>query len=198
VTRPDDAVPDIPIGFPRGEPSTTGRAAAAWTAAQLLGELGLPGTDVQVAAQWVGTLPGSEPDEVAVVTVTLPSGAVAVAAQLNGPDRAGRPPRGGICGRAVLPAGPPASQRLYALTCDVFDLETGAPRDTSLVIVAPRNVSLVRLYDADRTFLFEQPATDGVAVLPLPPDTDTVEALIAGGVTLGRVGLLGYTDSLGD
>ena len=202
VSEPDSAVPDISIGFPRGEPSPTGRAAAAWTAEQILAEVGLPSTEVQVAAQWVGTMPDSGPWEVAVVTVTLPSGALVVAAQLRGPDHTGDPSMGssmgGICGRAVLPAGPPASRRVYALPSDVVDVERGEPLGSNLVVVAPRNVSLVRTYDSNRTFLSEHPAVDGVVVVPLSPDTDTVEALTPGGITLGRVELIGYVENFGD
>jgi hypothetical protein len=198
VTGSSGVVPDIPIGFPRGVPSATGRAAAAWTAEQILAEVGLPATDVQVAAQWVGTMPGAEPGEVAVVTVTLPSGAVVVAAQLGGSGQAGVSSTGGICGRAVLPAGPPARRRTYALTCEVIDVGSGGPGATNLVVVAPRNVTLVRTYGHDRTFLSEHPATDGIVVVPLPPNTVTAEALTPGGITHGRVELLGYAESVGD
>ncbi|MCW2579581.1 MAG: hypothetical protein JWR82_1182 [Blastococcus sp.] len=202
VSEPDSAVPDISIGFPRGEPSPTGREAAAWTAEQVLAEVGLPSTEVEVVAQWVGPMPGSGPWEVAVVTVTLPSGALVVSAQLRGPDDTGDPSMGssmgGICGRAVLPAGPPASRRVYALPCDVVDVEKGEPLGSNLVVVAPRNVALVRTYDSNRAFLSEHPAVDGVVVVPLSPDTDTVEGLTPGGITSGRVELIGYAESFGD
>jgi hypothetical protein len=130
--------------------------------------------------------------------VTLPSGAVVVSAQVRGPDRADGSTINGICGRAVLPAGPPASRRVYALTCDVFDVEDGQPRGTNLVVVAPRDVALVRTYAGDRTFLSEHPAVDGVVVVPLARNTDTVEAVLPGGVSLGRVDVLGYAQTLGD
>jgi hypothetical protein len=191
-------VPDIPIDFARGAPSTTGRSAAAWTAEQVLAELGLRSSDVEVAAQWVGTVPGSGPGEVAVVTVTLPSGAVVVAAQLMGPALPDGAGIGGFCGRAVLPAGPPVARRMYALTCDVVDVGTGAGRGTNLVVVAPGNVGLVRTYDDDGTFLSEHPTADGVVVVPLPRGADAVEALTRGGITLGRVELLRYADRLGN
>jgi hypothetical protein len=198
VTNPAYTAPDLSIDFPRAAPSPTGRAAATWTAEQILAEVGLPSTVVQVTAQWVGTMPDWGAGDVAVVTVTLPGGAVVVAAQLSGPDLADGPSIGGICGRAVLPAGPPASRRVYALTCDVFDEASGRSHGTNLVVVAPRNVTLVRTYSRNRTFLSEHPATDGIVVAPLPQNTDTVEALGPGGVTLGRVELLGYADSFAD
>ena len=198
VAGPDDAVPDLSIGFPRGEPTSTGRALAARTADRILGEVGLPSADVQVAAQWVGPLPGSGQEEVAVVTVTLPSGAVVVAAQLPEPDGAVGSSMGGICGRAVLPAGPPASRRMYALTCDVYDVESGVRRGTSLVVVGPRDVTLVRIYGRNGAFVSEHPSDDGVLAIPLPPNTDAVEAVVPGGVSLGRVELLGYSDRFAD
>lgn len=202
VSEPDSTAPDLSIGFPRGESSPTGREAAAWTAEQVLAEVGLPSTEVQLAAQWVGPMPGSGPWEVAVVTVTLPSGALVVTAQLRGPDHTGDrstgSSMGGHCGRAVLPAGPPASRRVYALPCDVVDVGRGEPLGSNLVVVAPRNVTLVRTYDSDRVFLSEHPAVDGVVVVPLSPDTDAVEALTPGGITLGRVQLIGYAESFGN
>lgn len=198
VTMPDGAVPDLSIGFPRGEPSPTGRAVAARTAEQVLAEVGLPPEDLQVAAQWVGSVPEWGAGEVAVVTVTLPSGAVVVSAQVHGPDQGEGSSISGICGRAVLPAGPPASRRLYALTCDVFDVQDGETRGTSLVVVAPRDVTLVRTYSGNRVFLGEHTAVDGVVVVPLARNTDSVEAVLPGGISLGRVDVLGYAEVLGD
>jgi hypothetical protein len=66
------------------------------------------------------------------------------------------------------------------------------------VVVAPPEVALVRTYDGDRVFLSEHSTRDGVLVVPMPLGTDTVEAVTAGGVTLGRVDLLGNAVDFGD
>jgi hypothetical protein len=68
---------------------------------------------------------------------------------------------------------------------------------TSLV-AGPPEVALIRTYDDARTFLPEHAAVDGVLVVPLPVGTDTVEAVTAAGVTLGRVELLGHAADFGD
>jgi hypothetical protein len=79
-----------------------------------------------------------------------------------------------------------------------MDVTAEAPMSTSLVVVSPPEVALIRTYDDDRTFLSEHVAVDGVLVVPLPLGTDTVEAVTEGGVTLGRVELLGNTADFGD
>jgi hypothetical protein len=84
---------------------------------------------------------------------------------------------------------------VYAVACDVAD-GTG-PMHTSLVVVAPPEVTTVRAYAVDYTFLGEHPTTDGVLVVPLPLGTETVEAVTARGVNLGRVELLGHAVDLG-
>jgi hypothetical protein len=189
---------DLTIEYPRGRPSELGEQAARFAAQNVVSELGLSAPQVQITAQWVGPVPPGEVGQAAVVTVTLPSGAVVVEVQWLMPEQNDGSTMGAFCGAAILPAGPPAERRVEAVACEVVDHTTGAPMSTSLVVVGPPEVALIRTYDGDRTFLSEHPAHDGVLVVPLPLGTDTVEAVTAGGVTLGRVDLLGHAVDFGD
>jgi hypothetical protein len=186
------------IEYPRGEPAEPGRTAAAHAASRVLGEIGLPPDEVDVSAQWVGDVPAHGPGQAAVVTVTLPNGAVVVDGQWQLPARAGGPVPGGDCGRTVLPAGAPAARRVYALVCEVVDHTTGAPMQTTLVVVAPPDVVLVRTYDTNGAFVSEHPAHGGVAVARRPIGAQEVEAVTGGGVSLGRTEILGDTAAFGD
>ena len=180
----------LPIDHPRGEPGEPGRTAAGYAAERVLAGIGLPVGEVEVTAQWVGDVPAHGPGQAAVVTVTLPNGAVAVDGQWLLPRQVDGPLQGSDCGRTVLPAGVPASRRVYALVCDVVDDASGALLQTSLVVVAPPEVALVRTYDPSGGFLSEHPAEDGVVVARLPFGTQLVEAVTSGGVSLGRVWLV--------
>jgi hypothetical protein len=176
----------------------TGRAllAARTTAAHILAPLGRRLDEVEVTALWTGGVPDpGSPGQGALVTVTLPSGAVVVTAEWLLPTGDAGGLAGTECGRAVLPAGMPAARRVYAVACDVAD--GTRPMHTSLVVVAPPQVTTVRAYAADYTFLGEHPTTDGVLVVPLPLGTETVEAVTARGINLGRVALLGHAVDLG-
>jgi hypothetical protein len=146
----------------------------------------------------VGDVPARGPGQAAVVTVTLPNGAVAVDGQWRLPPEAPGPVQGSDCGRTILPAGPAADRRVYALVCEVVDGTTGAHMQTALVVVAPRGVVLVRTYDAGGGFLSEHPARDGVAVSRLPTGAQLVEAVTGGGVSLGRTEILGDTTIFGN
>ena len=188
----------LPIDYPSGRPGELGDRAARSAAATVLAELGLSTAQVSVRAPWVGALPDGGDAQAAVVTVTLPSGAVVVTSQWLTPPLPDGSSTGGSCGQAVLPAGTPPERRVHALACEVVDGATGAPSGTDLVVVAPPEVALVRTYDDDRVFLGEHPVQDGVLVVPMPPGTDAVEAVTAGGVTLGRVDLLGSAVDFGD
>jgi hypothetical protein len=188
----------VPVEYPRGRPSALGEQAANIAAQHALAELGLDPDQVEITAQWVGSVPAGDVGQAAVVTITLPSGAVVVEAQVLVPEQAGGATTGTFCGQAIQPAGPPAARRVQAMACGVVDYTTDAPMRTSLVVVAPPEVTLIRTYAADRTFLAEFSAVDGILVVPLPPSTDTVEAVTAGGVTLGRVDLLRHAADFGD
>jgi hypothetical protein len=188
----------LPIEYPRGRPSGLGERAARLAAEHVLAELRLSAGQVDITAHWVGDVPGADGGQAAVVTVTLPSGAVVVEAQVLFPELPGGATTGAFCGQGVLPAGPPAARRVQAVACEVVNFAAGAPMSTSLVVVGPPEVALIRTYDDDRSFLSEHVAVDGVLVVALPLGTDTVEAVTDGGVTLGRVELLGNTADFGD
>jgi hypothetical protein len=188
----------LPIEYPRGRPGELGDQAARFAATNVLGELGVSTAQVTVSAPWVGTLPNGGDGQAAVVTVTLPSGAVVVTAQWLLPQQPDGSYTGHLCGQAILPAGSPAQRRVHALSCEVVDGTTGAPMSTDLLVVGPPEVALIRTYDVDRVFLSEHTAQDGVLAVPMPLGTETVEAVTAGGVTLGRVDLLGNAVDFGD
>jgi hypothetical protein len=188
----------LPIEYPRGRPGELGEQAARFAVATVLGELGLSTAQVTVAAPWVGGIPSSGVGEAAIVTVTLPSGAVVVTSQWLMPEEPDGSYTGGYCGQAVLPAGPPVERRVHAVACEVIDRSTGAPLTTNLVVVGPPEVALIRTYDGDRVFLSEHSVRDGVLVVPMPLGTEAVEAVTGGGVTLGRVDLLGHAVDFGD
>jgi hypothetical protein len=188
----------LPIEYPRGRPTELGEEAARFAAEHVLAELGLSSAQVEITAQWVGSVPTGDAGQAAVVTVTLPSGAVVVEAQALLPEPPAGATTGSFCGQAILPAGPPATRRVQAVACEVVDYTTGTPMSTNLVVVGPPGVALIRTYDENRTFLTEHAAVDGVLVVPLPLGTDTVEAVTAAGVTLGRVELLGHAADFGD
>jgi hypothetical protein len=194
----EDLGEELPVEYPRGRPSELGEQAARYAAENVLQELGLSGSDVTITAQWVGGVPADERGQAAVVTVTLPSGAVVVEAQWHMPPESDGSNMGSFCGRAVLPAGPPAERRVHAVACEAIDGTTGAPLSTNLVVVGPPEVALIRTYDDDRTFLAEHGAVDGVLVVPMPLGTESVEAVTSGGVTLGRVDVLGHAVDFGD
>jgi hypothetical protein len=188
----------LPIEYPRGRPNALGEQAAQFAASSVLSELGLSPAQVTVTAQWVGSVPSGAVEQAAVVTVSLPSGAVVVAAQLLAPEQPDGSSMGAYCGQAVLPAGPPAGRRVQAVACETVDHTTGARMSTNLVVVGPPEVALIRAYDGDRGFLAEHTTQDGILVVPMPLGTETVEAVTAGGVTLGRVDLLGHAVDFGD
>lgn len=194
----DQPATPVPIEYPRGRPSEVGEQAARYAAEHVLGELGLSPAQVEITAQWVGSVPAGDAGQAAVVTVTLPSGAVVVEGQVLLPQQPDGGTMGAVCGEAIQPEGPPADRRVQAMACEVVDYTSGALMSTSLVVVGPREVTLIRTYDGDRTFLSEYAAVDGILVVPLPLGTDTVEAVTAAGVTLGRVELLGHAVDFGD
>jgi hypothetical protein len=194
----DEPPVPVPVEYPRGRPSALGEQAAGLAAQHVLAELGLSPEQVEITAQWVGSVPAGDIGQGAVVTITLPSGAVVVEGLVLLPEQPGGATTGAFCGETILPAGPPAARRVQAMACEVVDHTTGAPMNTSLVVVGPPEVALIRTYAADRTFLAEHAAVGGILVAPLPLGTDTVEAVTAAGVTLGRVELLRHSVDFGD
>ena len=191
--RPADELP-VAIEYPRGEPSSTGALAVTRAATGVLAQLGLARHEIQVTALWAGNLPGPGPEtgQAAVVAVTLPSGAVVVDGEWLLPvdSPSGGYLQGGDCGLGVLPAGPPVEDRVHVLSCEVVEPAHSLVR-TVLLVVAPDDVVLVRLYDNDSHYLAELPTVDGIVVAPFPRGTATAEAVSAEGVNLGRTVLLG-------
>ena len=188
--------PPIAIDYPRGAPPASGREVAVAAAEQVLGRLGLPRAALRVTALWVGAVPlrGAPAGAAAVVAVTVPSGAVVLAAEWQDVDYV----LATRCGQAVQSAGHPAARLVAAFACDPSGGSAASPTRTSLVVVGPPDVARVRAYTGDGTVLAETPAVAGVAVLPLPLGTDTAEAFTREGTGLGRVGLLDRTADVGN
>ena len=186
----------VAVEHPRGRPSDAAAEAVRWTAERVLAPLGLARHEIRLTALWAGNVPGPGPESgtVAVVAATLPNRAAVVDGEWLLPvaSASGDYLQVGDCGLGILPAGPPVEQRVHVLSCEVVDPTHGdAVVQTVLLVVAPPQVALVRIYDGDSRFLVELPTVDGVVVTPMPPGTATVEAVTAGGVSLGRTRLLG-------
>ncbi|NEK58861.1 hypothetical protein GCU56_13385 [Geodermatophilus sabuli] len=200
-TKPDPfpAPPSrpAPVLLRRELPSAAAERLVQRAATAVLERLGLPPADVQVAAEWAGDVPVPRggTGTAAVVTVTVPSGAVVVNTEwaVPGPGGAVSHTR---CSLAIEPAGIPTDRRVHAMACGA---RTGGRTAswTSLVVVGPPMVAVVRAHDARGAFLAEHRATDGVVVAPFPRGTATVEAVTDGGVSLGRVRLLGQAADFG-
>lgn len=196
LTGPDPPPgPPPPVVYPRGTPSAAAQEAATGIVRDVLAVTGLQRSEVRAAALWAGEVTGTTGSG-ALVTVELPSGAVVVAArwQPGIPD--------GLfwadCGQAIEPAGQDHGRRVYAGSCDLYQVVGDPPAQHLLFVVGPRDVASVRVYGADDVFLAELPAADGVLVAPLPRGTVTVEGVTAGGVGRGRVPLLGSRVSFGN
>jgi hypothetical protein len=185
----------VELDHPAGPPPTSADAVVALTAERLLAPLGLARHELRVAVLWAGDLPGPGPGtgSAAVLAATMPSGAVVVDGEwLVAVDSAdGGYLQGGDCGLDTLPAGPPVEQQVHALGCEVVDPATGVSSvRTVLLVVAPPQVTRVRLYDNSRRFLAELPAAEGLVIAPMPPLTATVEAVTETGISLGRTELM--------
>jgi DNA-directed RNA polymerase specialized sigma24 family protein len=190
TTSPDLDLPDLGVDYPGGAPDAAGRRAANWAAFIGLSSLGAPTDDTEVTARVVEPVPGGE-GTVAMVTVTLPSGAYLVSAQWAW-DVSAEFPGGADCGLDVRPAQPPPEERLLVASCDMFDPLDGRVLGTVLVAAVPPGVAALRLYRGDGTFLGEHEVTGRSVVVPMPQGTHSVEAVTAGGVLLGRSDLLGH------
>jgi DNA-directed RNA polymerase specialized sigma24 family protein len=187
---PELDLPDLGVEYPGGAPDAAGRRAANWAAFIGLSSLGAPTDGTEVTARVVQTVPGGE-GTVAMVTMTLPSGAYLVSAQWTW-DVTAEFPGGADCGLEVRPAEPPPDGRLLVAGCDMFDPLDGRVLGRVLVAAVPPGVDTLRLYQGDGTFVGEEEVTGSAMVVPLPPGTQSVEAVTAGGVLLGRSDLLGH------
>lgn len=188
----DIELPSYDIRYPRGFPDDPAARVAQSVAFNVLAPLGLSSGDADVVGHWVGPLPGSHAGTLAVVTATVPSGAVVASVQWQVDSADGLGSYAAECGLEIRPAGVPAADRVYAAACELFDAATGQVTDTSLVVAAPSSVATVRAYDSGGRFLVEFPLADGVLVVPMPERTARVEAVTRTGVLLGRTDLMGH------
>jgi DNA-directed RNA polymerase specialized sigma24 family protein len=186
---PELELPDLGIQYAGGRPDTAGRRAAEWAAFIALSSLGAPTSDTEVSARVVEPVPHGE-GSVALVTITLPSGAYLVSAQWAWTVELDFP-GGNNCGLDVRPSQPPPDERLLVASCDMYDPLDGRVLGTELIAAVPPGVATLRLYRGDGTFLGEEKVTGRAMVLPMPAGTRSVEAVTAGGVSLGRSDLLG-------
>jgi hypothetical protein len=186
----DQQIPRLDIPLP-GPVTEEGRVAADLAGLAVLAATGLRAADVELTAHAVAPVPQPAAGSLALVSATLPSGAVVVSAQwaVVPPDA---PVSGSTCGLEVRPAGRSPVAGLVAARCEVYDPGTGQQVDQVLLVVAPPDVALVRVYRGDSTLLAEHPVPDGgVTVLPAPSGSLRTEAVTDGGVLLGRTEPLG-------
>jgi DNA-directed RNA polymerase specialized sigma24 family protein len=190
ATDPEPVLPEMGIDYPAGPPDAAGRRAAQWAAFIGLSSLGAPTDGTDVTARVVQPVPGGE-GAVALVTVTLPSGAYLVSAQWAW-DIGEVYPGGADCGLDVRPAEPPPAERLLVAVCEMYDPLDGRMLGTLLVASTPPGVAFLRLYRGDDSFAGELEVDGSALVTQVPAGTRSVEAVTAGGVLLGRSELLGH------
>jgi hypothetical protein len=184
-------MPSMDVDYPDGAPDDAGRKAAQWAAFISLSALGAPTADTEITARVVRAVPEPGSGTVALVTVTLPSGAALVSAQWAW-ESGDEFPGASDCGLGVRPASPPPEERLLVAGCEMFDPEDGQMVGHVLVAAAPAEVASVRLYRGDGTFVAEHEMHDGALVVEMPEGIRSVEAVTADGVSLGRSELLGH------
>jgi DNA-directed RNA polymerase specialized sigma24 family protein len=193
----EEELPDLGIVYPDGRPDEPGGRAAGWAAFIALSSLGAPTDDTEVTARVVEPVPGGE-GTVALLTITLPSGAFLVSAQWAWDTGAAEYPGGADCGLDVRPADPPPDERLLVAACDMHDPVGGEMLGTALVAWTPPGVAAVRLYRGDGTFVSEHEVHDRTLVVLMEQGIRTVEAVTAGGVLLGRSEVLGHWSPMTD
>lgn len=190
IIAPEEQVPELDVDFPR-PPSEEGRLAALYAATGLLSMTGLSPEEVDISALALVAVPSPAAGTVALVTVTLPSGATAVTAQwiLRTPEGF---PGGADCGVEIWPASASPEDGVLAARCELYDPTGGRGLGEVLVVRAPPQVDRVRLYRGDSTFLSEhEMPDDGVLMVPQPEGLGDVEAVTESGVLLGRTEPLG-------
>ncbi len=186
----DQPIPRLDVDLPGPAPEEA-RLAADLAGLAVLSATGVPAEDVRLTAHAVVAVPPPAQGALALVTATLPSGAVVVSAQwaLDPPDRS---PSGATCGLEVRPAGSAPEDSLVVARCEVFEPGSGDPVRALLLVVAPRDVAMVRVYRGDSTFIAEHAVPDGgPVVVPAPAGSIRIEAVTEGGVLLGRTEPLG-------
>lgn len=183
-------LPDLEISYPRGIPDAGAAQAAESAALGVVAPLGLSPHETDIVALWAGPLPEPLDGGLAVVTVTVPSGAVVATALWQSVDANGDATYAGDCGLGIRPAGVSTYQRVLAAGCEIYG-PPGAFLEQLLVVVSPPSVTALRAYDAGGRFLADLRLEDGVLIGAMPPGTAQVESETAGGVLLGRTDLLG-------
>lgn len=200
-TDPSAAPPPITVHYVRGEPTISEYSFSTdtWMVGQILGAVGLDPADAQLSVLWVGEIPGPGgiPGQLTVLTAMLPSGAVVVTAAWGRPYGGGSDSMGadlgGYCVEQVQPSGEPATDRVYAMRCDVVDGTVHSDTVSSLVVVGPSTVVSVEALNTGGDVLGTFPAVDGVVVASFLAGTATVRPLLADGSELEPV-LLGQND----
>ena len=195
--RADRAAPDVPLAWWRVRPAPApGDVMVATEVEQVLGQIGLAADEVSFAVPWAGDVPAPRDGtaRVTVLAATLPSGAVYLTAPYGHALDTEGYVGGSTCGSQVVPAGAPLEQRTIALRCDVGDGSGLGDDESSLVVVAPPAAASARVLDAGGAVLTDLPLTDGVAVVPFPEGTVTVEARAADGTVLAPTRPLTHAD----
>ena len=191
------AVVEVPWLRPAPAPSSVdvvARPDALW----VLDRLGLAAADVEQVMLWSGDVPSptDPPSRVGLLATTLPSGAVHLEAAIG--VQVGTSEFGGSdCGTGFRPAGTTPAELTVALRCDATDMSGYGDVVSSLVVVAPAQAVTARARALDGSVVAEFDLADGVAVVPFPGRTGTVETLAADGTVLASTELLGSAD-LGD
>ncbi|MGY1745961.1 hypothetical protein [Blastococcus sp. SYSU D00695] len=184
---PDDVAPDLAVSWRRERPTPSPADGITDSVMRtLLATTGLGPADVPFSVLWSGDVPAPapRPARVAVVTGTLPSGAVWVGTSLGLAADDGSA-GGTTCGSALRPASDAA--KAVAAVCHVSDMTAAeSPVLVQLVVVGPPGAGTARLLDDDGAGIGELPLTDGVGVGPAPRGLATVELLDGQGRVLDR------------
>lgn len=184
-------LPPLGVEYPGGPPTAEGRQAAEWAAFTAAATVGLAPEDAAISARLVAPAPEPAVGALAMVTLSLPSGALLVSVQWARALPDGRP-GGADCGMDVRAAGPPAEERVLAAGCHLFAPAEDRQLESVLLVSAPPTVARVRVYGDDGAFLAEHDPVGGGLVVPMPPGTREVEGVTRTGVLLGRTPLLGH------
>lgn len=194
-----NSAPPSPV-LVRLRPGPTDSAAdqfAAIGVGHALGQLGLTADKVIATVLWTGNVPGPAGNTATawLVSIALPSGAIYLTSPwaINLDGGAG----GSLCGSGVLAAGPPIDQRTTALRCDITDGTSDSKLTSSLVVVAPPAAVRARALDLEGNPLGEYTLSNGVAVVPFPRGTVTVQTLASDGTSLATATPLSQAN-LGD
>ncbi len=133
MTFSEPELPVLDISYPRGLPHGVAAQVAQSAALNVLVPLGLPLHETDVVAHWAGPLPEPVRGALAVVTVTVPSGAVVETVQRQSVTETGDVRRRRW--PAHPPVGEPRDQRVLAAGCEIYGESTGALIEELLVVI---------------------------------------------------------------